>query len=102
QDRSGRVSLDGSGGTVTFDSDYPIGSELIVATNLPAANHAAGIATDGNPRGKSWSRDRLASPAAANIASDVAPRPRKRHHRGRRRLVNRATHISSIRGRNRH
>src|SRR5207248_3825000 len=90
EDGSGRVAFDVGRLTVTLDSDYPIGCELIVATNLAAANNAARITGEGNPRGKTRSRGGCAPPTAADVASDVAPRPREsRRHCRRRCLVKR-------------
>src|SRR5215213_12007187 len=56
EDGSGRVAFNVGRLTVAFDSDYPIGCELIIATNLAAPNNAARITGEGKTRGETWSR----------------------------------------------
>src|SRR5256714_3066146 len=90
EDRSGRIAPDVGRLTVAFDSDYPIGCELIIATNLAAPNNAARITGEGNPRGETWSRGGCGPPTPPPVASDVAARPRESwRHCGGRCLVNR-------------
>jgi hypothetical protein len=47
RDRVSDVTLDIGGFTVAFDADHPIGRELIVAADLPAAETPASIPRNG-------------------------------------------------------
>jgi hypothetical protein len=95
-ERVDHIALDVGAGAGALDPDHPIGGDLIVAADLTAAEETARVRADAlgitfPDKEQVWrggrSLDRgigeiLATPAAADVAADVAAGPSENGHRG--------------------